>query len=132
MKGRILLCDDEVTILRAAAFKLARAGFIVEEAYDGEEAWSKIVVNPPDVLITDYQMPRLTGLELIARLRSQPQFSEIAIVLLTAKGFELPCKELCAKWAIHRIVDKPFSPRELLQIVEAIFAERPKPAIAAV
>lgn len=132
MKGRILLCDDEVTILRAASFKLQRAGFLVDEARDGEEAWSKMLESPPDVLVTDYQMPRLNGLELIARVRSEPQFSTTEIILLTAKGFELPCRELCSQWQIHRILDKPFSPRELLQIIEAIFATRQPPALATV
>ncbi len=130
MKGRVLLCDDEVTILRAGAIKLVRAGYAVEEAFDGEEAWTKILANPPDVLVTDLQMPRLTGLELIARVRSHPQLAAVRIVLLTAKGYELPCEELRQKWSIDRILDKPFSPRELLQLVERLTQSKREAALA--
>lgn len=122
MSGRILLCDDEITILRAAAFKLVRSGYTVEEACDGEEAWTKILAAPPDVLVTDLQMPRLNGLELIARLRSHPELAGVRVILLTAKGYELPCQELCRQWDIDRILDKPFSPRELLLLVEQLIA----------
>jgi two-component system alkaline phosphatase synthesis response regulator PhoP len=124
MTVRILLCDDEVTILRAAMFKLERSGFSVEDALDGEEAWSKILQQPPDVLVSDYQMPRLDGLGLIERIRSRPEFDDMEILLLTAKGFELPIQELVTRWRIRKVLPKPFSPRELVQIIQGIVAER--------
>ena len=65
MPKRILLCDDEVHILRAAEFKLKRAGYDVQTASDGQEAWEHIQAQPPDILITDCQMPRLDGLGLV-------------------------------------------------------------------
>ncbi len=65
MAKRILLCDDEIHIVKAAEFKLKRAGYDVETASNGEEAWEIIQRNPPDMLITDCQMPRLDGFGLI-------------------------------------------------------------------
>jgi two-component system, OmpR family, alkaline phosphatase synthesis response regulator PhoP len=120
MDKRILLCDDEVHILRAAEFKLKKAGYDVEIAYDGEEAWEAIQNRVPDLLISDCQMPRLGGLELIERLRNDPKTAEIPVILLTAKGYELAKEDLLKELRILRIVSKPFSPRELLQDVQMI------------
>src|SRR6478752_4659806 len=85
----ILMCDDEVHILRAAEFKLKRAGYEVRTCFDGQEAWEAIQADLPDLLITDYQMPRLDGLQLITRCRTTEATMALPIVLLTAKGMEL-------------------------------------------
>ncbi|KKK62978.1 hypothetical protein LCGC14_2998950, partial [marine sediment metagenome] len=61
MSKRVLLCDDEIHILRAAEFKLKRAGYEVQTAGDGQEGWEAIEAQKPDILITDCQMPRLGG-----------------------------------------------------------------------
>jgi two-component system, OmpR family, alkaline phosphatase synthesis response regulator PhoP len=120
MKANVLLCDDEVHILRAAEFKLARAGFLVRCAYDGQEAWEAIGHECPDILITDFQMPRLNGLELIARIRENPATRALPVVVLTAKGFEISPEELAEKLGVLAVLGKPFSPRELLRLVESI------------
>ena len=92
MSVRVLMCDDEIHILRAAEFKIARAGFDVRCAADGQEAWEAIQAERPDVLITDYQMPRMDGMQLIQRLRQEPALRDLPIVMLTAKGFEVSRK----------------------------------------
>lgn len=119
MNAQVLLCDDEIHILRAAEFKLARAGFRVRCASDGQEAWELIQAERPDVLVTDYQMPRLNGLELIQRMRSEASTRELPAIMLTAKGFEISPDELAQKWGVLAVLPKPFSPRELLRIVES-------------
>ena len=68
MSKRILLCDDEIHILRAAEFKFKRAGYEVVLAGDGEEGWERIQEQIPDIVITDCQMPRLSGLGLAERI----------------------------------------------------------------
>ena len=125
MGKRVLLCDDEVPILRAAEFKIKRAGYEVQTACDGQEAWELIEAQTPDVLITDCQMPRLDGLGLVRRCRENPRTRNIPIMMLTAKGFELRGEELARQWNVLRVVAKPFSPRELLQLVEEILEEEP-------
>jgi DNA-binding response OmpR family regulator len=110
---KLLICDDEVHILRAAEFKLKRAGYEVRTAFDGEEAWEAMQAELPDMLITDYQMPRLDGLQLIARCRQTPSLATLPILLLTAKGMELDQPGLIAKFKLGAIFCKPFSPREL-------------------
>lgn len=89
MGKKVLLCDDEAHILRAAQIKLSHAGYDVSTAADGQEAWEAILANPPDILVTDLQMPRLDGLELSRRVRETPATSHLPILMLTAKGFEL-------------------------------------------
>ncbi|HEV3341144.1 MAG TPA: response regulator [Pirellulales bacterium] len=119
MSAKILLCDDEVHIVRAAEFKLARAGYSVRCAADGQEAWEEIERDRPDLLITDLQMPRLGGLGLIERLRQRTDTKSLPVIVLTAKGFELKPQELAEKWGVLAVVGKPFSPRELLRLVES-------------
>lgn len=120
MSKRILLCDDEIHILRAAEFKLKRAGYDVQIAADGQAAWELMQVRKPDILITDCQMPRLGGIELTQRVRSDPALRDLPVLMLTAKGFELSQEDLARKWNVIAIVPKPFSPRELLQTVDRI------------
>jgi CheY-like chemotaxis protein len=118
MKGRLLLCDDEIPILKAAEFKLTRAGFEVRLAYDGQEAWEAIAQQMPDLVVTDYQMPRLNGLQLIGRLRAQPATQRLPIILLTGKGLELDRRHLEQEYQLAAVLSKPFSPRDVLQRVE--------------
>lgn len=120
MTQRVLLCDDEIHILRAAEFKLKRGGYDVQIASNGEEAWQSIQLQKPDILITDCQMPRLDGFGLVQRIRENPATADIPVLMLTAKGFEISGDEAAAKWNIIAIIAKPFSPRELLQSVDRI------------
>jgi DNA-binding response OmpR family regulator len=69
--------------------------------------------QPPDLLITDFQMPRLNGLDLVQRMRSKPEYAAIPVLMLTAKGYELPQREMANSLGIIEIIDKPFSPRDL-------------------
>ena len=123
MSKRILLCDDEIHILRAMEFKLKKGGYEVEITCDGEEAWEAIQNRKPDLLITDCQMPRLSGLELIDRLRNNPQTADIPVFMLTAKGYELSQELLFDQLHVLRVLAKPFSPRELLQDVDAVMQQ---------
>ena len=81
MSAQLLLVDDELHILKAAEFKFKRHGFHVETATDGQDAWEKMQVHRPDILITDLQMPRMNGLQLIQKLRDDERFQDLPIVL---------------------------------------------------
>jgi CheY-like chemotaxis protein len=123
MPQRILLCDDEPHILGAARYKLQTAGYEVECAADGEEAWQLICRRPPDLLITDCNMPRLNGLALLRRVRQTPALAPLPAIMLTAKGLELSRDELREELNVFALVGKPFSPRELLRLVQAALAD---------
>jgi CheY-like chemotaxis protein len=118
MAKKVLLCDDEVHILRTAEIKVQRAGYDVRIANDGQQAWDLIQADLPDLLVTDVQMPRMDGLELVRRLRDNPATRELPIVMLTAKGFELATQELIGRWNVTAILSKPFSPRELVRLID--------------
>lgn len=120
MPKRILLCDDEIHILRAAEFKLKRAGYEVRIASDGQEGWETIEAWRPDVVVTDCQMPRLDGFGLVRRIRENPATEHLPVLMLTAKGFELSASELADKYQVRGLIAKPFSPRELLQTITQI------------
>lgn len=123
MTKQLLLCDDEIHILRAAEIKLARAGYEVRTAHDGQEAWEAILKEKPDALVTDIQMPRCDGLELTRRIRANPETSDLPILMLTAKGLEFEREALIREFGITDVLPKPFSPRELVQLIERIFGE---------
>lgn len=115
MTKLILLCDDELPILRAVEFKLRKVGFSVKLAQNGEVAWAVIQEAAPDLIVSDYQMPILDGLELAKRVRENRATQHIPFILLTGKGFELDQEDLRARLGITRVLSKPFSPRELVE-----------------
>ena len=121
---RILLCDDEPHIVRAAEFKFKRAGYDVRTTFDGEEAWQAVLEFQPDIVITDCQMPRLDGLGLADRIQHDPTVSGLPVIMLTGKGFELDHAEVCARYGVFAVLAKPFSPRDLLQRVEVALHSR--------
>ena len=131
MSKRVLLCDDEIHIIRAAEFKLARAGFEVECVSDGQFGWEAIERQAPDLLITDCQMPRLSGLQLIERVRAKAATKDLPVMMLTAKGFELSPEEMARQWNVLAIIAKPFSPRDLLRRVEEILTPERLTAVQA-
>ncbi len=97
-----------------------RAGFEVACARDGQEAWEQIAIAPPDLLVTDLQMPRMDGLELVRRVRANAATRDLPILMLTAKGFEIPTLDIQRDLGVLAVLAKPFSPRELVQRIGAV------------
>lgn len=120
MGKRILLCDDELDILRPTGFALKRDGAEVECARDGQEAWEKIQNDPPDVLVTDWKMPHLDGVQLIQRIRQDPVLEHLPVIMITARSEELMACEWVADLDLVAVVPKPFSPRELNHCIERV------------
>ncbi len=117
----ILICDDESHIVHVVSLKLRNAGYEVLTAPDGQEGLELALQHRPDLLITDYQMPFLTGVELCAALREHESTRDIPALMLTARGFRLdPIETRRAR--IDDIMSKPFSPRELLTHVQKLLA----------
>src|SRR4249919_2402162 len=85
----ILVADDESHILHVVSLKLRNAGFKVVTARDGQEALELAQQEKPDLLITDYHMPQLSGLELCQRLKQDPATNYIPAIMLTAGGYRL-------------------------------------------
>jgi len=118
MAFKILVADDEAPIANVVAMKLRNAGLEVIVAMDGQEAYELAVAERPDFMITDLQMPGMSGLELCARLVAELD-GGVPTILLTAKGFELAAESV-RELPVRRIMTKPFSPRELLAQVQEL------------
>lgn len=119
---KVLVCDDEPHIVHVVSAKLKNNGFEVVTAGDGEEAFATAKADMPDLVITDYQMPYLSGLELCARLRNDAQTAQIPVIMLTARGFSLSDDDT-SDTNIRKVLPKPFSPREVLACVNQILGE---------
>ena len=116
MSAKILVADDEAHILHVVSMKLRNAGYEVFTAVDGEEALELAKAEKPDLVITDFQMPIMTGLELCKALRAIDSLRDIPAVMLTARGFDIGPGEMAAA-GITAVLAKPFSPREVLERV---------------
>jgi two-component system phosphate regulon response regulator PhoB len=110
--------------------KLQNAGFNVITARDGEEALEILATTPVDLVITDYQMPGITGLEVARRVHKEPGKRDLPMLLLTAHGLSLEQVEM-SRAGISACLSKPFSPREVLSKVNALIEEREKALQAA-
>src|SRR5436309_14657371 len=122
----ILVADDESHILNVVSLKLRNAGYRVITACDGQEALDLSVSEKPDLLITDYHMPRLSGIELCRRLQQDAGTSSIPTIMLTARGYHLEEQDHSDN-GIMEMMSKPFSPRHLLLTVNEVL-ERAKTA----
>ncbi len=120
-KPKVLVADDEIHILHVVSLKLRNAGFEVLTAQDGKEALELAQVEHPDLIITDFQMPYLSGLELCQRLRQMPKTRDIPAVMLTARGYSLD-EEAMKSAGISTCLHKPFSPRRVLELVNSMLA----------
>ena len=122
MPTKILVADDEAHILHVVSMKLRNAGYEDVTAQDGEEAVELCHAEQPDLIITDYQMPFMTGLEFCAEIRNSQTCKSIPAVMLTARGFDLDPSEM-AEAGISCVLEKPFSPREILAVVTEILKD---------
>ncbi len=121
MAGRILVVDDEAHILHVLSLKLRNAGYEVVTAVDGEDGYELATQHLPDLVITDFQMPYMTGLELCRALANNPPTVQIPVLILTARGYALDDDDLSIG-NIKGVLSKPFSPRAVLQLVEETLA----------
>jgi CheY-like chemotaxis protein len=119
---KILVADDESHILHVVSLKLRNAGYSVITAADGQEALELALAERPDLLITDYHMPQLSGLELCQKLKQDPATAHIPAIMLTARGYQLDPKDT-EQSGILRMLSKPFSPRQLLSTVNEVLME---------
>ena len=116
---KILVVDDEIHILHVISLKLRNAGFEIITARNGRDALELAQEQLPDLIITDYQMPYLSGLELAQRLQQIPATAQIPTIILTARGFSLNHDDMEAA-GIKMCINKPFGPSDLLKTVNEI------------
>lgn len=120
---RVLIADDESHVTHVVAAKLRKAGYEVQVANDGDEALRAALERAPDMLITDLQMPYLSGFEVAMRLKADPKTANTPVLLLTARGYVIDSSEL-ALTNIRQIMAKPFSALALLEIVQTMLGDK--------
>src|ERR1700710_573432 len=113
---RILLVDDEAHVRNVLSLKLKAAGFEVETASDGEVGFAVANEKIPDVVVTDFFMPHMTGLEMAQKLKINQRTANIPLLMITSRG-DLLTPELIATTNIRKTLDKPFSPRQVTAII---------------
>ncbi|SDW96176.1 two-component system, OmpR family, alkaline phosphatase synthesis response regulator PhoP [Marininema mesophilum] len=118
MSKKVLVVDDEPSIIKLVQFNLEKEGFQVLVAADGEAALAKIKEDQPDLLILDLMLPKVDGLEVCKQVRAHSH--HLPILMLTAKTEEFD-KVLGLELGADDYMTKPFSPRELTARVKAIF-----------
>lgn len=127
MKPLILIVEDEAPIVTLLRYNLEREGFRVIEAGDGEEALLVASERKPDLVLLDWMLPLLSGIEVCRRLRRSADGKNLPIIMLTARGEEGDRVRGLNSGA-DDYVTKPFSPSELLARVRAVLRRaRPRP-----
>ena len=119
----VLVVDDEVHIVYIVAIKLRNNGYEVISADNGAEALELALREKPDIIVTDYQMPVMTGLELVEKLRQHEETKDMPVIMLTARSFAIEQEQQDAL-QISGCLSKPFSPRELLGNIEDILYQK--------
>lgn len=114
---KILIADDENGIVQIISTKLRNNGFEVFTADNGTDALKLCFENKPDVVIVDYELPKVDGIALAEKIHQKKGFADTAIILLAVKENEITQKQMVG---INERLDKPFSPKELLSRVENI------------
>ena len=130
MTHRILVVDDEPDITALVAYHLARAGYRVSTASNGQEAIKAAREERPDVVVLDLMLPGVSGYEVLRELRRHPDTGDVGVILLTARREEADRIKGLSLGADDYLT-KPFSPQELTLRVSAVLRRLASPAVAA-
>jgi len=123
MGKRILIVEDEPNIVTSLEFLMKREGFEVEVAADGEAALKAVADRAPDLVLLDIMLPKVNRLEVCQKLRADPRWRGVKIVMLTAKGRETEITKGLALGA-DLYVTKPFSTKELVAQVKQLLGAK--------
>jgi CheY-like chemotaxis protein len=120
---RVLIVDDEVHIVHVVSIKLRNNGYEVISADNGAEAYELACKEKPDIIVSDFQMPVMSGLELVEKLRNCDATENIPVIMLTARSFAIS-QEQQDELRIASCLSKPFSPKELLGNIEDVLYQK--------
>jgi two-component system, chemotaxis family, chemotaxis protein CheY len=121
MARRILTADDSASIRAMVRFSLETEGCEIAEARDGAEALDRLEFDGADMLITDLDMPRLDGFELVRKVRAMPQYRHLPILILTTESND-DFKTMAKAAGATGWITKPFRPDQLSKMVELLLA----------
>jgi DNA-binding response OmpR family regulator len=122
MGKKILIADDEPNIVVSLEFLMKQKGYAVRVANTGEDALAAIGEFGPDLILLDVMMPRMSGYDLCQRVRENPAWQAIRIIMLSAKGRDIEVTKGMAVGA-DAYVTKPFSTKDLIAKVQELLGE---------
>lgn len=120
---KVLVVDDEMHIVHVVAIKLRNNDYEVFSAENGADAFEIALQEKPDIIVTDHNMPIMTGAELVEKLRLTDELKDTPVIMLTARSFAIE-DEQKENLRIDQFLSKPFSPRELLKIIEDVLYQK--------
>jgi two-component system alkaline phosphatase synthesis response regulator PhoP len=126
MTKKILIAEDEPSIVAAVEFLLQRNGYEVRVARNGEEALKAVESERPDLVVLDVMMPVKSGYEVCTRIREHPDFRHTKVIMLSAKGRDAEVTRGLSLGA-DVYITKPFSTRDLVARIEALLGQREGP-----
>jgi two-component system chemotaxis response regulator CheY len=121
-KAKVLVCEDNVALSGVICFNLVRAGFDVTSVANGRLALDALTKRQFDLVLSDQQMPMMTGIQLCENMRDLPAYRNTPFILLTAKCMEIDRARLAQTLKISAALPKPFSPSELVNCIEEALA----------
>jgi len=121
----VLVAEDDRVMSDVIRFKLDRAGYLVTVARSGSDAWQLLQEQQFEMLVTDYQMPGMSGEELCRAFRAKYPDSEVPIIFISARGLELDVPRMKKELKIEALLFKPFSPRELVEAIDHCVSRTP-------
>jgi DNA-binding response OmpR family regulator len=124
---KVLIVDDEPNIVTALEFLFKRSGYEVRLAGNGAEALEQVEAYRPDLVLLDVMMPVKSGYEVCQRLRERPEYAQMKIVMLSAKGSEAEVNKGLSLGA-DLYITKPFSTQELVATIDGLFAAGSAPS----
>ena len=119
----ILLVDDTATIRNLVAAMLKRMGYEVQSAKDGTEAWALLQERTFDLLLTDWNMPQMSGLELVQQVRSTSELDALPIIMLTTRGNKDDIVD-ALKAGVDNYATKPVTPDELRDKIDKVLKKK--------
>ncbi len=123
MGKRILIVDDEPNIVISLEFLMQREGFETAVAPDGEAALAALGRERPDLVILDLMLPRMNGFDVCQRIREDPRYEGVKVLMLTAKGREAEIAK-GLRLGADAYVTKPFSTKDLVTRVKELLRVR--------
>jgi two-component system phosphate regulon response regulator PhoB len=129
MTASILVVEDEASLATLLSYNLEKAGYAVSLATTGEDAMLLLEEEPPDLVLLDWMLPHISGIEICRRLRRMPQTRDLPVIMLTAKGEEAD-RIRGLDTGADDYITKPFSPSELVARIRALL-RRARPALSA-
>jgi len=129
VSARVLVVEDESALATLLSYNLERAGFSVRVAETGEDALAMLSEDPPDIVLLDWMLPHVSGIEICRRIRRARDTADLPVIMLTARSEEAD-RVRGLDTGADDYVTKPFSPAELVARINALL-RRARPALAA-